>query len=193
MNLKHIKSYAELEKELTKEGDKFLLIYKNGADQSACALNAIQGLSREGLPELLAVDVADVRDVHLVFGISTAPSLLEFSNGALVNVYKGCQTESFYETLFSGERFSKTEMEEQSPAKRVIVYTTPACSWCRTLKMYLNENKVNYTEIDVASNFAKAEEMVRKSGQQGVPQTDINGNMIIGFDKIRIKQLLDIR
>lgn len=193
MKLKHINSYDELDKQLTGGGNKFLLIYKNGAEQSACALNSIEEISGDSKTELLAVDVDVVRDVHPVYGITTAPNLLEFLDGSLVNVYKGCQTKTFYETLFSGKKFSMKGKEEQGPAKRVIVYTTPTCSWCNTLKTYLNENKISFTEINIASNPSKAEEMIRKSGQQGVPQTDINGNMIIGFDKTKINKLLDIR
>ena len=54
-------------------------------------------------------------------------------------------------------------------------------------------HQVRYREINVASDTAAAEAMVRKSGQQGVPQTEINGQMIVGFDKNRINQLLEIK
>jgi glutaredoxin-like YruB-family protein len=75
----------------------------------------------------------------------------------------------------------------------VTVYSTPSCSWCTTLKSYFKQNNIRFKDIDVSKDTRAAEEMVRKSGQQGVPQTDINGTMIVGFDKNRINQLLDIK
>ena len=77
-------------------------------------------------------------------------------------------------------------------AKNVTVYTTPTCSWCTTVKRYLNENGIHYREIDVAADQKAAEEMVKKSGQQGVPQTDINGQVVVGYDKTKINMLLGI-
>nr|NIU00417.1 NrdH-redoxin [Nitrosopumilaceae archaeon]NIU86828.1 NrdH-redoxin [Nitrosopumilaceae archaeon]NIV65485.1 NrdH-redoxin [Nitrosopumilaceae archaeon]NIX61019.1 NrdH-redoxin [Nitrosopumilaceae archaeon] len=68
----------------------------------------------------------------------------------------------------------------------------PTCTWCNTIKRHLQENRIQFREVDVASNQKAAEEMVRKSGQQGVPQTDINGEIIVGFDKPRIDRLLGI-
>jgi glutaredoxin-like YruB-family protein len=76
---------------------------------------------------------------------------------------------------------------------RVTVYTTPTCTWCTTLKTYLDQQGVRYQEVNVAADTSAAEAMVRKSGQQGVPQTEINGQMIVGFDKPRINQLLEIQ
>ena len=73
------------------------------------------------------------------------------------------------------------------------MYSTPTCTWCTTLKSYLDQKQIRYREINVASDTSAAEAMVRKSGQQGVPQTEINGQMIVGFDKIRINQLLEIK
>jgi len=73
------------------------------------------------------------------------------------------------------------------------VYTTPTCTWCNTIKTYFKEKNINFTEINVAADPSRAEEMVRKSGQQGVPQTDINGQVVVGFDKQRINELLEIR
>lgn len=74
----------------------------------------------------------------------------------------------------------------------MVVYTTPTCSWCNTLKSYLRKNQVRFSEIDVSKNDDSAREMVNKSGQQGVPQTSVNGSMVIGFDKTKLNRLLEI-
>ena len=76
--------------------------------------------------------------------------------------------------------------------KRVVVFTTPTCSWCMRLKNYLKQNKIPFKEVNVASNKSAMRDMVRKSGQQGVPQLWINGRPVVGFDKPTIDRLLGL-
>ncbi|RLD59471.1 MAG: hypothetical protein DRI97_00930 [Bacteroidetes bacterium] len=111
----------------------------------------------------------------------------------MVNIFKGCQTESAYGSILSGRERGGQRGVESGKSKQVTVYTTPTCSWCTTLKTYLDQKQVGYREVNVATDSSAAEAMVRKSGQQGVPQTEINGQMIVGFDKSRINQLLEIK
>ena len=73
-----------------------------------------------------------------------------------------------------------------------MVYSTPTCPWCIRTKQFLKENNVPFTDLDVSSNSEKAEEMTQKSGQMGVPVLDIEGTIIVGFDKEKIKQSLGI-
>ena len=76
----------------------------------------------------------------------------------------------------------------------VIIYTTPSCSYCTMAKNWFNQNKIKYTEYNVARDMRKADEMVRKSGQMGVPVTEIDGkDIVIGFDKDKLKKLLDVK
>lgn len=72
----------------------------------------------------------------------------------------------------------------------VTVYTTPTCGYCHKVKDYLKTKDVKYTEYNVAGNMQKAEEMVRKSGQMGVPVLDINGKIIVGFNQPEIDRAL---
>ena len=72
----------------------------------------------------------------------------------------------------------------------VVLYTTPSCAYCRKTKSYLRQKKVNFKEYDVAKNKAKADEMVKKSGQMGVPVLDVNGKIIIGFNQPEIERAL---
>ncbi len=72
----------------------------------------------------------------------------------------------------------------------IIIYSTPTCHFCHQAKAYFSEHGIEYTDIDVSSDDQKAEEMVRRSGQMGVPVIDVNGTLIIGFDKIKIEQAL---
>lgn len=77
-------------------------------------------------------------------------------------------------------------------AKNVVVYSTPTCPFCAMVKNYLKENKIEFTEHDVSADQAKAQEMIDKSGQTGVPVVDIDGTVIVGFDKEKIKSALGL-
>ncbi len=72
----------------------------------------------------------------------------------------------------------------------VTIYTTPSCGYCNIAKNYFRQNKVSYTEYDVSKDQRRAEEMVRKSGQMGVPVIDINGRVIVGFNQSEIERSL---
>lgn len=72
----------------------------------------------------------------------------------------------------------------------VIVYSTPTCPYCHMAKEYFKKNGVKYADIDVAADQKKAEEMIRKSGQMGVPVIDIDGTIIVGYDLPAIKKAL---
>ena len=74
----------------------------------------------------------------------------------------------------------------------VIVYSTTSCPYCNRAKDYFKANNVEYTDYNVGEDQAKGQEMVQKSGQMGVPVIDINGSIIIGFDKERINAALGL-
>ena len=73
---------------------------------------------------------------------------------------------------------------------KVIVYSTPTCPWCKKTKEYLSQKGISYTDVDVSSDTAKSKEMVEKSGQMGVPVVDINGTIIVGFNKDKMDAAL---
>ncbi|GAI03585.1 unnamed protein product [marine sediment metagenome] len=91
------------------------------------------------------------------------------------NAYKGAHDPGYYKSLFENAVYVARAEKAGKTVKQVTVYTTPTCSWCGTIKSYLNKNKIRYSEIDVSKNESAAQEMVRRSGQQGVPQTLISG------------------
>lgn len=66
----------------------------------------------------------------------------------------------------------------------VIIYTTTWCGFCKMAKHYMDDQGIEYTEKDVEKDPAAATEAVQKSGQMGVPVIDVNGTIIIGFDKV---------
>jgi len=77
-------------------------------------------------------------------------------------------------------------------AKNVKVYSTPTCPYCIRVKQFLKESNVAFEDIDVSSDQQKAQEMIQKTGQMGVPTLDIDGEIIVGFEKEKIKQALGI-
>jgi glutaredoxin 3 len=76
---------------------------------------------------------------------------------------------------------------------KMTVYTMPTCHWCHQLKDFLDSKGIKYTDIDVSVDREKAEEMVEKTGQMGVPVSEIDGEYVIGFDQEKIKKLLNIK
>ena len=77
-------------------------------------------------------------------------------------------------------------------AKSVIIYSTFMCPFCIRAKQYLKDNNVQFEDIDVSENQEKAQEMIKKSGQIGVPVLEIDGQIIVGFDKEKIKEALGL-
>jgi glutaredoxin-like YruB-family protein len=186
-------SYHEFISGITGKDKAYLLLYKKGNEKSDCAYSNIKSGSEKIKDiHIFHADVTNVRDIHEKYDIATVPALLEFRNGEFVNTTKGCNDASHYRALFEDTLFRAERKEGKKPVKRVTVYSTPNCSWCNTLKTYLNLHNVLFTDIDLSRDQLAADALVKRSGQTGVPQTDINGEIIVGFNKARINQLLGI-
>jgi len=192
MAVKTLKSHSELLENINSDKRSYVLLYKEGSEQSDCAKKNIEAVAEKNSEaNIFVADVNKVRDIHMNYNISTVPTLLEFEGASFRNTFKGCHKEDFYQTLLDHIIFEAKAAER--PQKSVTVYTTPTCPWCTTVKNYLRKNGVRYTEVDVASDQSAAQSMVSKSGQQGVPQTEIDGQMVIGFDQTKLNQLLEIK
>ena len=74
----------------------------------------------------------------------------------------------------------------------VKIYSTPSCPYCVRVKQFLNDNKIQFEDYDVSIDEAKAQEMTKKSGQMGVPTIEIDGKIIVGFDKEAISKALGL-
>lgn len=188
MNFVSITSFDEMKEKVADRDQAYVLLYKEGSDKSFCAFDNIRDSGKEDL-EIYTADVTRVRDIHPVYHITSAPSLLVFRNGELSNVVKGCHDHSYFRAIFDN---IVIETGEGTSQKSVTVYTTPTCTWCNTLKSYLRQKGVHFQEVDVSTDPKLAEELVQQTGQQGVPQSNIGGEWIVGFDKNRINTLLGI-
>ncbi|PCI20643.1 NrdH-redoxin [Candidatus Wolfebacteria bacterium] len=76
--------------------------------------------------------------------------------------------------------------------KSVLIYSTPTCGYCTIAKEFFKANDVEYTEFDVSTDAEKRTEMIEKSGQMGVPVIDIENEIIVGFNKDKLMQLLEL-
>ena len=75
----------------------------------------------------------------------------------------------------------------------IKVFSTPFCIYCVSLKQFLKEHNIEFEEVDVSKDKVAQEEMIKKSGQMGVPVVEIDGEIIVGFDKNKIVELLNIK
>ncbi|EJO5347829.1 glutathione S-transferase N-terminal domain-containing protein [Clostridium botulinum] len=73
----------------------------------------------------------------------------------------------------------------------IKVYTAEGCSWCSKVKKYLQTKSIDFEEYNIGKDVKAREEMVQKSNQMGVPVLDIDGKIIIGFDKVAIDEALN--
>lgn len=72
----------------------------------------------------------------------------------------------------------------------IKIYTTPYCAYCKAAKEYFKSKNLSYEEYDVSKDIPRQKEMIEKTGQFGVPVIEIDGKMVIGFDKPKIDQYL---
>ncbi len=192
MSVIEIKSKQEMLDSLN-DDKTFVLLYKKGSEQSDCAFeNIVLAAEKNSGINVLLVNVAEVGDIHGQYNIKTAPSLIVFENKGFKNVIKGCQDADYINSLFEDALYIAESKDKDKPYGSVTVYTTPTCSWCNTLKSHLRKHRIIYNEVDISRDQSVAEDLVRRSGQQGVPQTDIDGQIIVGFDKTKLNRLLGI-
>jgi glutaredoxin 3 len=78
-------------------------------------------------------------------------------------------------------------------AKEVKVYSTPTCPWCKKAKQFLDANKVTYQDFNVAQDHVAREEMIKKSSQTAIPTIIIDGEIVVGFNELVLKEKLGIK
>lgn len=76
--------------------------------------------------------------------------------------------------------------------KKVIVYSTPTCIYCRMLKDWLKKNSIPFADYDLSQDAERREEVIKKTGQMAVPVIEIDDEIIIGFDKKKLSELLEL-
>ena len=87
---------------------------------------------------------------------------------------------------------AKKSSKKTAKKLSVKIYTTSTCQWCMKTKEFFKENNVKYSEANVGLDEKARNDMFDKSGQFGVPVTDVNGTIIVGYDKEALKKALDL-
>lgn len=76
--------------------------------------------------------------------------------------------------------------------KKVIIYSTPTCIYCRMAKDFLTEKNIPFTDYDLTKDVAMRDEVIKKTGQMAVPVIEVDGEVMVGFDKEQLSKLLGI-
>jgi len=184
-----------LRETLHKHSD-FLVLAFHGefSASSRRAMKELRDFSRENeqIP-VYVVDVEKVRGAHKEFGVKNVPTVLALENGRATRFIEGVQSARFYAVALAGAAPASLAPHREKRPRRVVVYTGPACPWCARVKTHLREHGVPFQEVNVAQDPRAAEKLVRRSGHMGVPQTDIDGRLVVGFDQAKLNRLLGIQ
>ncbi len=127
-----------------------------------------------------------------IFGIMGIPTVIFFKDGKIVNQRVGAMSKEAYKTAIDQALNEKPSSSKSKGETEVVVFSTPTCPWCKKTKEYLKSRGIKFKDVNVASDQAMAQKMVQRSGEMGVPQLWINGQVVVGFNKPRIDTLLGL-
>ncbi|MCA9596013.1 MAG: thioredoxin family protein [Myxococcales bacterium] len=194
MSVARVSKESELLSALGSDHEVIVGFFGEFSQASRKALPAFESFGQEqGERPIYVVDVGVVKGLHKRFGVSSVPTVVRVKGETVLGKVSGVESAEGYALALSS---SATPMKVPGADKkehRVRVYVTDSCPWCTSVKSYLRQHHVSFSEVNVQRDESAAREMVRRSGQQGVPQVDIDGRMIVGFDKARIDSLLGLR
>ncbi|MFO7871332.1 MAG: thioredoxin family protein [Kiritimatiellia bacterium] len=164
------------------------------SEASQRALSELEKFSKDykDVP-VCVVDVTEVKGLHKDYNVSEVPTVLILKNGREINRIEGVESASFYAVRLGGAAPAHLAKPSKKKKLRVTVYTSPGCPPCGMVKSYLRENGISFRAVDVSRDENAAREIMRRSGQQAVPQIDINGRIVVGFDKSKLAPLLGIK
>ncbi len=177
------------------KGWKFFIFYTETSQKSLQALENLKNFeqTKKEIP-VYSINASVVRDIHPVYEITSVPAILAFKDGKKINLIYGLQSKEFYENIMAeADSLSSHSHDSAKKINRIVVYTSDGCPWCNKAKDYLKGLKISFREVNVSKNQTEAERLVKRTGQMGTPQLDINGSYVVGFDKNKIDNLLGIR
>jgi len=179
--------------EVQEKHKEFLIVlfYANFSSASKRALAELEQFSKENeqVP-VYVIDVERVKGVHKQLGVENVPTVLALRKGKVAQRLEGVESAQFYARIFSGVHPSHYKTGKSPVSHRVIVYSGPGCPACGTAKAYLRRRGVSFREVDIARDQHAAQSLVRRSGQMAVPQKDMNGRLVVGFDQAKIDRIL---
>jgi len=181
--------------QVKKKNENFFMLFFYGDFSSAAkrALSEIKKFSKENKQvPVIIVDVQKVSGIHKQFGIQNVPTVLAIQKGKVTKKIEGVESAKYYSYALSGIHSPRQKKGKKTGSLRVVVYVGPGCPACGTAKNYLKRQGVPFREVDISRNQHAAERLAQRSGQMAVPQIDINGHLVVGFDKAKIDRLLSL-
>lgn len=187
-----IKDSSHLEQIQKKNKNFFMLLFY--ADFSAAAKRALTELEKfiqdnEDVP-VYGINVEKVKGIHKRFEVVNVPTVVAVKKGKIFWRIEGAESAQLYARILSETNSLSTKRTKKSSSHRVIVYSGPGCPACGAVKLYLRKRGVHFREIDISRDSSAADRLVRRSGQMAVPQIDIDGHLIVGFNQTKIDRLL---
>lgn len=180
--------------EFKKTNQSFLILfYSDSSKNSLAARTELEKLlsEKEGTA-LAAVNAKKIKDIHPLYNVSVVPTVISVKKGKETRRLEGKQNKGLYEALLYSTPVRRADGTE-APPLRVTVYSTTTCPHCTTVKNHLRKHRIRFTDVDVSRDTKAGEELMRRSGSGGVPQTDINGTLVVGADMAKINKLIGIR
>ncbi len=194
MAMREVSGLAELRERVGATGSAWIGFFGAFSEKSERQLPVFRAFGeRHPDKPLFLVDVGRVKDVHRFYQVGSVPTVIRVRGDAVVQVVAGERPLAEYEALLDdAPPVIKTASPQPQRTRRVVVYTTPTCTFCRQVKSYFQRRGVQFREVDISRDEAQARQMMAKSGQSGVPQVDIEGKIVVGFDKPQIDRLLGL-
>ncbi len=168
-----------------------LLFYADFSSTAKRALTELKKFSKENkeIPVYL-IDVEKVKGINKQFGVENVPTVAAVKKGKVSWRIEGVESAQLYTRILSETNALPSKGGKKEVSHRVIVYSGSGCPACGAAKVYLRRRGVHFREIDISRDQHAAERLVQRSGQMAVPQIDIDGHLIVGFDQTRIDRLL---
>jgi glutaredoxin-like YruB-family protein len=189
-----LKEEKDFEKVKKKNKNFFMLLFY--ADFSSAAkrsLSEIKKFSKKNKQvPVYIIDVQKVSGIHKQFEVKNVPTVLVIQDGKVTKKIEGVESAKYYSYAISGIHSPRQKKGKKTGSLRVVVYVGPGCPACGTAKNYLKRQGIPFREVDISRNQHAAERLARRSGQMAVPQIDINGHLVVGFDKAKIDRLLSL-
>ncbi len=191
-----INTSTEFEQILDKNPETVALFFHGDfSSVSQKTLETVKQVSTEvsNVP-IYHVNVSQIKELHKKYNVKNVPTMVIFRDKQPVEWVQGEQNKDYYKNILSGETLfmPKAKDGQQNAKPNIIVYSTPTCTYCVKLKKHLDKHGFPYRDIDVSKDSKAADDLMKKTGQTGVPQSYINGQHIMGFDQKKIDKLLGI-
>lgn len=139
--------------------------------------------------KFVKINVDQEQELAGKYGVMSIPTVIFFKDGKKVMQRVGVAQKNDYE---EGIKKALSHVPAPKGSQKVKVFSTPTCPYCQMAKAYLKEKNITYEDIDVSQDHTQARAMIERSGEMGVPQLWINDEVVIGFNKPVIDQLLEL-